>query len=814
LAEIRTAKNSKQIADTTAANMSIQSLAAFTICSNNYVPYAKVLIESLRKHHSEATLYLCLADQRLAELDELYPKGCYLVTADELHIRDFRSFAFRYNIMEFNTALKPFMIRHLLGLGHDAVLYLDPDIEVFAHLGGVIAPIQEGASFVLTPHVCQPSEGTAFPDDIDIMRGGVYNLGFLGVGAGPQTDQVLRWWSRRLKYQCVIDPDHGIFVDQKFFDLVPGFVDNVHIVRDTAYNVAYWNLAQRELENDGDKWLIDRRPLRFFHFSGINPKDLSRLSKHTTDFQADQITGPLRALIERYAAQVLASGYGTIPPGLYAYGRFASGVPIPDIVRQTFRDQHLIWVGDPFETYEEYLHLPAAGQWHDCSNYLITNIMSHLHACVPGLSGAFNPAREGSAEAYTKWFIGDTSNLLPDARLIEPVAERVAHYRAIDHGARRSPAKRVRNEPDVCVVSYLRLALGIGEAGRQTLRTLVRAGFNARGLPIALNSNSPVVDSSLEGLLDGTAPARFQVFSIYADQLPQVVSHLGEKIRPDAYRIMVPFWELADLPDAWIGAFDLVDEVWAPTRFVQTTLLRKIAKPVLRMPLLLEFAPPPPAPRAKFGLPEDRFLFFFAFDFYSFERKNPAGVVRAFRRAFRGRNGANFKVGLVLKTLNSEIFPERHAWLYKELDKDPDVTIIDRTLNREEILQLIACCDAVASLHRSEALGLLVAEAMALAKPVIATDYSATTELVTPKTGYPVDYRLVPVQAGQYPFYEGQVWAEPDIDHAAWFMRRIFEDQEAAIKRAHAARRHLASKYGLDACAQRMRERLQCLDGI
>jgi glycosyltransferase involved in cell wall biosynthesis len=233
------------------------------------------------------------------------------------------------------------------------------------------------------------------------------------------------------------------------------------------------------------------------------------------------------------------------------------------------------------------------------------------------------------------------------------------------------------------------------------------------------------------------------------------------------------------------------------------------------MPLLLQFAQPPPALRANFGLPEEPFLIFFAFDFLSYvERKNPRGLVRAFKRAFRRRNGANPKVGLVLKTLNGEVVSDKNAALRDELDEDPDVTIIDRTLTREETLQLIGCCNAVASLHRSEGLGLLVAEAMALSKPVIATDYSATTELVTPKTGYPVDYRLVPVEAGQYPFHEGQVWAEPDIDHAAWLMRRIFEDPAEATKRVEAARHHLAREYGLDACAHRIRERLHFLDEI
>ena len=121
--------------------------AIFTICSNNYVPMAKVLLESARRHHPEATLYLCLADEPIID-ESFYPQGCIVVRGDALDIPDFRDFAFRYDVMEFNTALKPFMFRHLLARGHRSVVYLDPDIEIFSPLKPVFDLIGKGASFV------------------------------------------------------------------------------------------------------------------------------------------------------------------------------------------------------------------------------------------------------------------------------------------------------------------------------------------------------------------------------------------------------------------------------------------------------------------------------------------------------------------------------------------------------------------------------------------------------------------------------------------------------------------------------------------
>lgn len=791
--------------------MPSQRLAIFTICSNNYVPIAKVLVDSVRRVHPEAAVYLCLADRRVDEAD-FYPPACKVVTAEELDIPDFPSFAFRYDVMELNTAVKPYMFRYLFDQGHDPVLYFDPDIEVFAPLDGVLTPLREGASLVLTPHLCQPAEGDANPDDIQIMRAGVYNLGFLGASARPETDDIMRWWSRRLLHQCISAQSEGIFVDQKFMDLVPGFSDSVKVLRDPAYNVAYWNLTQRRLTQSGDDWLVDGQELRFFHFSGIDPTDLSRLSKYTTLWRGDQISPTLGALMRRYADQVISNGFGKLPRALYAYGRFASGVPIPEAVRHMFRERHAVWGGDPFEEYEEYLKLPTAHQWAGSSTSIVTNLMAHFHQREPSLHARFDLGRREDVEGYTDWFIRHGHALVEEPRLVEPVAERAGGRILYGTAARRVPPKRAAEEPDVSVIGYLRLALGIGEAGRQTLRTLAHAGFDASGLAVDLNSNSARVDHSLEHLLRGDAPGRFQIFNINADQLPHVIPHLAGSIRPDAYRIIVPFWELSSLPDEWLGAFDLVDEVWAPTRFVQTTLLRKVSKPVFRMPLLLDFKVPQPVPRKAFGLPEGRFLFFFAFDFFSFvERKNPLAVVRAFKQAFGDGNG-NDRVGLVLKTLNGHIVTRESAALRAELRDTPNITFVEGVLQREETLQLIDCCDAIVSLHRSEGLGLLVAEAMALGKPVISTDYSATTELVTARTGFPVDYRLVPVQDRHYPFHEGQVWAEPDVAHAAWLMRHVVKNQADAERHVAEAKRLIKNEYGINACGARARARLHQLE--
>ncbi len=778
-------------------------IAIFTICSNNYMAFAKTLLASAAAFHPQADLFLCLADEPI-DLESLYPRHCTVVPARDLAIPDFPAFAFRYDVMEFNTAVKPYMFLHLFeALGYDAALYFDPDIEVFARLDAILEPLALGAPFVLTPHLLSFAEAPDEPNDFTIMRAGCYNLGFMAAARGDASDCVLRWWARRLRFECINAQDQGIFVDQKFVDLVPGFADGVAICRDPALNVAYWNLDQRRLEGDGDAWTVNDCPLGFFHFSGFDPNDLGRLSRHTERFCGTQ-PAPRRALMEHYAQRLRANGYGELPSGSYAYGRFTSGTPIPPFVRRMFRDWHAVWPGDPFASFETYLQAPWPGAARDSSSYVLTNLMKYMFDSLPELNARRNLRDPAHVREMVRWFVllAEREQHL-DPRLVEPAAERLGHRRFVDT-SRMGPPELGR--PDVSVVGYLSAASGVGEGGRCTLRTLAHVVPRVEGYDIDLNVLSDRDDSSSERWLAESVAGRVQVFNVNADQLALVMGHLRPRIRQDSYRIAVPFWELSTLPEASAPAFDLVDEVWAPSHFVQSTLVRRLSKPVLHMPLGLTFETPAAAPRAAFGLPQDRFLFFFAFDLLSYiERKNPRALVAAFRAAFPRRGHAC----LVLKALNGGRASKQLDPFAAEIADDPDIILLDRSLSRDDTLRLIGCCDAVVSLHRSEGLGLLVAEAMVLGKPVVATDYSGTTEFVSPRTGYPVDFRLIAVNDGEYPFAAGQVWADPDVRHAAWLMSRVVDHPQEARERAEQAKSHMHRRFGAAHVAGLQRQRLR-----
>ncbi len=767
-------------------------LAIFTVCSNNYMPFARVLMESIRRWHPEAALFVCLCDEAVP-WDGLYDGHFQVVEASQLGIPDFRRMSFQYDIMELNTAVKPFMFDRLLDDGHDIVLYLDPDISLYARLDGLVDLLASGASLVLTPHLHAPAELDSDPDDITIMRSGTFNLGFLGVSCCAEGRSIIRWWMRRLRQYCVNQQVDGLFVDQKFMDLVPGFAPKARILHDRAVNLAYWNLGQAALAEGPNGWTVDDAPLGFFHFSGFDPRQPDRLTKHSRNFRSAPPPA-LASLLSDYTRRLMEAGYGTIPAALYAYGRFLSGTVIPDLVRRMFRETTPDWSGDPFETYETYLHLPAPRGNRNSARLMMTNFMHYLWSHFNNQHYALDPDRAEHLHYLTNWYILQARREQGfDHRLIEPVADRLGQRPFTDSGKTRGGDS---SRADVSVIGYLRTTSGVGSVARHTLAGLQGSPLAVEGMDVAFGVVSDRSDRSSEAWLADRATGRVQLFAnINADQLAAVLDHMAPQLTNPAYRISMPAWELEEFPDAWISAFDDVDEVWAQTAWMQRMLAPRLDKPVVRMPVMLTLDPPVPQPRSRFGLPDDRFLFYFAFDFLSFiERKNPNGAVAAFR-LLPVTNTAPRPM-LVIKTMNGHHAPAAHAAFIASVAGDPDIVVIDEVFTRDDTLALLAVTDCVLSLHRCEGLGLMVAEAMALGVPVIATDYAATTELLSERTGYPVSYRLVALKPGEYPMGDGQSWADPDTAHAAWLMQRVMRDPTEARRRATVAKLHLEANHG------------------
>src|SRR4051812_11558732 len=240
----------------------MSSPLACTIIANNYLAYARAFTRSFLEHHPDGKVCVLVVDP--PQPGHRYEDEPFAVTfADQLGIPGFPHLAFRYSILELSTAVKPWFLLHLhRTLGCDRVCYFDPDVLVFGDLGELYDTLGR-ADAVLTPHLTAPTEALAVPSEREILLSGIYNLGFLGLAFNERTLPFLDWWSRRLYRWCLHEVDQGLFVDQRWMDFAPAFLERVEILRDPGYNMAYWNLAHRTLAQRDGAWWVGDAPLRF-----------------------------------------------------------------------------------------------------------------------------------------------------------------------------------------------------------------------------------------------------------------------------------------------------------------------------------------------------------------------------------------------------------------------------------------------------------------------------------------------------------------------------------------------------------------------
>ncbi|MEM6890480.1 MAG: hypothetical protein AAF636_20460, partial [Pseudomonadota bacterium] len=261
--------------------------AHFTICARNYLAYALTLRSSLLAVEPNAEFVIFLADE---DVDRSWLEDVQILPVSEIGASEFEAMAFRYTLMEFSTAIKPWCFEYLLdNLGYERAIYLDPDIFVYRPLEKVDDAFDDGASVVLTPHLLTPLEDDFSPGDRDILRSGTFNLGFAGFAKTAEAAAFLKWWKTQLTNHCLVDFPNGLFVDQKFVEFAPSFIDRLTVLRHPGYNVAYWNLANREVAELKNGWTVNGEPLVFFHFSGVIPDDGTVFSKYQDRFSIDNI---------------------------------------------------------------------------------------------------------------------------------------------------------------------------------------------------------------------------------------------------------------------------------------------------------------------------------------------------------------------------------------------------------------------------------------------------------------------------------------------------------------------------------------------
>jgi glycosyltransferase involved in cell wall biosynthesis len=355
----------------------------------------------------------------------------------------------------------------------------------------------------------------------------------------------------------------------------------------------------------------------------------------------------------------------------------------------------------------------------------------------------------------------------------------------------------------VNVIGYLRAELGLAEIARKLVGASERAGVATSTVNYRRTVARQEYPFDERGRAD--APYDTNLICVNADQLPLVHRDLGPPLLAGRYSVGVWFWELSHFPANLHSSFELVEEVWVASEFIRDSIAETTDKPVRVVPIPLEPPPTPTLGRVDLGL-SDSYLFLFAFDYYSLNaRKNPIGVVEAFKRAFAPGEGPQ----LVIKSVNGENRREALQRLHDAADGRSDIEIRNGYVSVSEKDALIGSCDCYVSLHRSEGLGLTMAEAMSFGKPVIATGYSGNLTFMDGDNSYLVRHAMTTSPPGSDPYLPGVEWAEPDLDHAAELMRRVYERPEEAALVGERARRSLLERHSLDRTGAFIRERLE-----
>lgn len=351
-----------------------------------------------------------------------------------------------------------------------------------------------------------------------------------------------------------------------------------------------------------------------------------------------------------------------------------------------------------------------------------------------------------------------------------------------------------------------------GRSGVSEDVRMAAAALEAANIPFIVRDVQPSTGVASEeafaaSRLSDTSPFHVNLFCMAG---METVTMFGDRPEWMEGRINIGFWpwELSEWPQLWSHAPRMMDELWASTAFTAQAYRRSVGTRVRHIPMAVTVDKSDGLTRRDFDLPDDRFLFGFAFDGHSsLSRKNPVACIRAFRCAFPG---GDEPVGLLLKGLRVDDSPQ---WRDLEMlaASDPRIRLVTWSLPRGALLDLYRSIDAFLSLHRSEGFGRNIAECMLLGKPVITTNYSGNVDFTHPDTAALVDMKLCQVRAGEYPFGTGQLWADPCIDHAAQQMRQIFENESWRSRIAKAGQMFIKTHYAPAVVGKQFRLQLEAV---
>jgi glycosyltransferase involved in cell wall biosynthesis len=488
----------------------------------------------------------------------------------------------------------------------------------------------------------------------------------------------------------------------------------------------------------------------------------------------------------RYRFELTHRAGASIPLFILSYLR-KEAIDSPNVFRQLLFDQITISSEEGKEMLAEWL-LATNGDTQKAVG--ITNLHLAAYEARMDVSNAYPDILQNDNLGFREWFRSfGITELKADTFLPATTLERF-----LDHDRKLLQDRQNRESYDLAVVGYLSRSLGIGEDARRILNA---AKNSIKGTVIGFDyerSESEVQYPDYQSVSSfGRSKADISIVCVNADNLEQFDYEFPTVLSGSKFKVGRWAWELDEMPSWMSGRQHLLDELWVCSGFIANVLRKSVAIPVHVVPPVLFNG------EDEVDLESQQSVtFLYIFDYLSgFERKNPLGLVRAFKQAFPVEGSAR----LILKSINSSArFVESEQLRFAIKDRS-DIELIDRYLDVQEMNELYARASCYVSLHRSEGVGLTMAEAMARGIPVIATGYGGNLEFMDGSVALINSYGFVKVGEGNVPYPADSIWAEPDYLEAAALMELIASNKGLRVEIGLAGRNHIRKNFDEHAIA-------------
>lgn len=304
---------------------------AFTVCNVAYLNKALVLSDSYHiQTNKKLNIYLIDTKRELPNLKNHHK----IIWIEELNLPELNNLAFKYDITELSTSLKPYLAKKNLEL-NQKVIFFDPDIFIYSSIDKILNDLND-CSILLTPHYTTPEPNEWDNSDVGMMRFGSFNLGFFALRDTLESGKFVDWWHDRCMRYCFFETQFGLSTDQKWISIAPCLFRDIKISFNSGYNMAFWNLHERLITKNEDKSITinNKERLIFFHFSSFDNNNPKLLSTRPVP-AAKNINNYLQKLAIDYGNKLLKYK-NKITDDFYGYDFMSNGDYISPTLRRAY----------------------------------------------------------------------------------------------------------------------------------------------------------------------------------------------------------------------------------------------------------------------------------------------------------------------------------------------------------------------------------------------------------------------------------------------------------------------------------------------